>query len=227
MTFISRDRRSVNNPESSLCIEIYNLDSQSIELGGTCEIRVHSGGTVASPRALRATGERRASSGSVLPVRLLRFLGSLARRPNTRTDGWTGLTSNWLTDRGVVGVQVLRGHELRHQGALADRRGTQHEDAIRRWTLRRAALPRARQRARRRIPCRSWIRGGQVLRAAPNRRETRRVWRLATTYRRDLYRSGRISLWERGRSRSAESESSSDEARVSVACVTGASNGFR
>jgi hypothetical protein len=52
---------------------------------------------------------------------------------------------NRLTDRSVVGVQVLGGHELRHQGALADRGGAQHQDAIRRWTLRRAALPRARQ----------------------------------------------------------------------------------
>lgn len=83
-----------------------------------------------------------------------------------------------LTDRSVVGVQVLGSHKLRHQGALADGRGAQHEDAVRRRALGRAALPRARQRARRRVPRRSWVRSGQMLRAASNRRKARRVSRL-------------------------------------------------
>lgn len=83
-----------------------------------------------------------------------------------------------LTDRSVVGVQVLGSHKLRHQGALADGGGAQHEDAVRRRTLGRAALPRARQRTRRRVSRRPWVRGGQVLRAASNRREARRVSRL-------------------------------------------------
>jgi len=86
---------------------------------------------------------------------------------------------NRLTDRSVVGVQVFRSHKLRHQGALANGGGAQHKDAVRRWTLRRAALPRTRQRARRRIPRRSRIRGSQVFRAASNRRKARRVLRLA------------------------------------------------
>jgi len=76
-------------------------------------------------------------------------------------------------------VQVFRSHKLRHQGALANGGGAQHKDAVRRWTLRRAALPRTRQRARRRIPRRSRIRGSQVFRAASNRRKARRVLRLA------------------------------------------------
>jgi len=120
------------------------------------------------------------------------FTGSRAapdRSMTSRPDGWKEgrpwiLRSRRcslfvLTDRSVVGVQVLGSHKLRHQRALADGGSAQHEDAIGRRTLGRAALPRARQRASRRISRRSRIRSGQVFRAASNRRKTRRVLRLA------------------------------------------------
>lgn len=117
-----------------------------------------------------------------VPIHSISFYGSFVHdegssRSRSAVDQilWRGR----LTDRSIVGVQVLGGHKLRHQGALANGGGAQHEDAIRGRTLGRTALPRTRQRTCCRIPRRSRIRGRQVLRAAPNRRKARRVSRLA------------------------------------------------
>lgn len=118
-----------------------------------------------------------------------RSIDDIAAEERGRMDGWMDGRS-WilrsrrrslfeLTDRSVVGVQVLGSHKLRHQRALADSGSAQHEDAIGRRALGRTALPRTRQRTRRRVPRRSRIRGGQVFRAASNRRKARRVLRLA------------------------------------------------
>lgn len=70
----------------------------------------------------RWQGQDRQTQGETGGYAVLRGVREGLRMQASPVSRWT------LTNARVVGVQVLRRHELRDQGALANRRATQHKD---------------------------------------------------------------------------------------------------